>query len=108
MAIVLHAARATRDWLPAGVRRGDRMYHMLSDIPGSEGSRELRSFATPLGFRERWVQYPGSYREHFDVTERDAKAILARGGVQVLSNRELGALLAAKRAYLDDYHSSEP
>lgn len=100
MAIVLHAARATRDWLPAGVHRGDRMYHMLSDIPGSVGGRELREFALPLGFRERWVQYPGSYREHFDLTERDAQAILARGGARLLSNRELGALLAAKRAYL--------
>lgn len=76
------------------------MYHMLSDIPGPEGARELRAFALKLGFRERWVQYPGSYREHFDVTERDAQAILARGGVQLLSNRELGALLAAKRAFL--------
>lgn len=101
MAIVLHAARATRDWLPAGVRRGDRMYHMLSDIPGAEGGRELRAFATALGFRERWVQYPGGYREHFDVTERDALAILARGGARLISNRELGALLLAKRAYLD-------
>ena len=101
MAIVLHAARATRDWLPAGVRRGDRMYHLLSDIAGREGSRELRAFAVPLGFRERWVQYPGSYREHFDVTARDAQTILARGDVRLLTNRELGALLAAKRAFLD-------
>lgn len=101
MAIVLHAARATRDWLPAGVRQGDRMYHMLSDIPGADGARELRAFALPLGFRERWVQYPGSYREHFDVTERDAQEILAQTGVRLLTNRELGALLAAKRAFLN-------
>jgi Protein of unknown function (DUF4031) len=101
MAIVLHAARATRDWLPAGVRRGDRMYHMLSDIPGPEGSRELRAFATPLGFRERWVQYPGSYREHFDVTERDALAILAEGSARLIDNHELGALLKAKRAQFE-------
>jgi uncharacterized protein DUF4031 len=101
MAIVLHAARATRDWIPAGVRRGDRMYHMLSDIPGPEGGVELRAFALPLGFRERWVQYPGGYREHFDVTERDAQAILARGNVRLLSNRELGKLLAEKRAFLN-------
>ncbi len=100
MAIVLHAARATRDWLPAGVRRGDRMYHMLSDIPGVEGVHELRAFALPLGFRARWVQYPGSYREHFDVTERDAQRILAQGDVRLLTNRELGTLLAAKRTFL--------
>jgi hypothetical protein len=100
MAIVLHAARATRDWVPAGVFRGDRMYHMLSDIPGAQGARELREFARSLGFRDRWVQYPGSYREHFDVTERDAQVILGIEGVRLLTNHELGALLAAKRAYL--------
>ena len=105
MAIVLHAARAPRDWLPAGVRRGDRMYHMLSDIPGPEGARELRAFARSLGFRERWVQYPGTYREHFDVTERDARVILAGGATRLLTNRELGALLATKRAYHDDARS---
>jgi hypothetical protein len=77
------------------------MYHLMSDIAGPQGSRELRAFAVPLGFRERWVQYPGSYREHFDVTERDAQAILARGDVRLISNRELGALLKAKRAYLE-------
>lgn len=77
------------------------MYHLLSDIPGPEGSRELRAFAVPLGFRERWVQYSGSYREHFDVTARDAQTMLARGDVRLLTNRELGALLAAKRAFLN-------
>jgi uncharacterized protein DUF4031 len=102
MAIVLHAARATRDWIPAGVRRGDRMYHMLSDIPGPEGGIELRAFALPLGFRERWVQYPGGYREHFDVTERDAQTILANEGARLVTNRELGALLALKRAFQNE------
>lgn len=78
------------------------MYHLLSDIPGPEGERELRAFAIPLGFRERWVQYPHSYREHFDVTEHDAATILARGAARLITNRELGALLIAKR----EYHSA--
>ncbi len=77
------------------------MYHLLSDILGPEGARELRAFALPLGFRERWVQYRGGYREHFDVTESDAQKILAQGGVRQISNRELGILLAAKRAYYE-------
>lgn len=100
MAIILHAARATHDWIPAGVFRGDRMYHMLSDLLGADGFRELREFAFPRGFRERWVQYPGSYREHLDVTERDAEKMLHIPGVRLVTNRELGALLAAKRAAL--------
>ena len=43
----------------------------------------------------------GGVPPDLDVTERDAQAILARGGARLISNRELGALLLAKRAYLD-------
>lgn len=99
MAILVHAARATRHWRPAGVRRGDRMYHVLSDIPGHEGSRELRAFVARYGLRPEWVQYPGTYREHFDAREPEGLAML-RDGARLASNRDIGALLAAKRAAL--------
>lgn len=99
MAILVHAARATRHWLRAGVRRGDRMYHVLSDMPGLEGSHELRSFVVEYGLRPEWMQYPGTYREHFDAREPEGLAML-RDGARQATNREVGALLAAKRAAL--------
>ncbi|HLZ24857.1 MAG TPA: DUF4031 domain-containing protein [Ktedonobacterales bacterium] len=97
MAILVHAARATRPWLRAGVQRGDRMYHVLSDLPGSEGSAELRAYVVQYGLRPQWVQYAGTYREHYDAREPEGLAML-RDGARPATNREIGALLAAKRA----------
>ena len=98
MAILIHAARATRHWLPAGVFRGQRMYHVLSDILGPEGSHELRSFVQRYGLRPEWIQYAGTYREHFDVREDTGLLMLADGVARQVTNRELGTLLATKRA----------
>lgn len=97
MAIVVHAARATSDWLRAGVRRGERTYHVLSDIIGPAGGRELRAFMERIGVNPRFVQYPGSYREHFDAPGRFGDELLA-AGARPVSTRELGQLLARKRA----------
>ncbi|MGH2514995.1 MAG: hypothetical protein ACRDHP_05005 [Ktedonobacterales bacterium] len=99
MAILIHAARATHYWPRAGVRRGDRMYHVLSDLPGQEGSRELRAFVVHYGLRPEWVQYAGTYREHFDAREPEGLAML-RDGARLATNREIGALLATRRAAL--------
>ncbi|MGZ3639266.1 MAG: DUF4031 domain-containing protein [Ktedonobacterales bacterium] len=100
MAILIHAARATRHWLPAGVYRGQRMYHVVSDIIGPEGSRELRAFVQRYGLRPEWVQYAGTYREHFDVREDTGLRMLEDVIARQVTNRELGALLSTKRAAL--------
>lgn len=96
MAILVHAARATHDWHRAGVRRGERTYHVLSDLPEPEGGRELRAFIERLGLPTRFVQYPGTYREHFDAPGHYGEKLLAHGG-RLVSTRELGELLRRKR-----------
>jgi Protein of unknown function (DUF4031) len=97
MAVVIHAARATRDWYGVGVAKGERVYHVLSDQMGEGGQRELREFVAKLGIRARWAQYPGTYREHFDAPGRALDDLLRLGG-RMISTHDLGALLAAKRA----------
>jgi hypothetical protein len=97
MAILVHPARATQNWLRAGVRKGDRMYHVLSDLIGPEGSRELRAFVAAFGMRPEWMQYAGTYREHFDAREDTGLAMIAHGA-RLATNREVGQLLAAKKA----------
>lgn len=97
MAILVHPARATRHWIRAGVHRGDRMYHVLSDLPGAEGTRELVAFVTGYGLRPEWIQYSGTYREHFDAREPEGLAMI-RDGARPATNREVGQLLATKRA----------
>lgn len=96
MAILVHPARATRHWARAGVWRGDRMYHVLSDLPGKEGTHELMKFVAEYGLRPEWIQYAGTYREHFDAREPEGLAML-RNGARQATNREIGRLLAAKR-----------
>jgi hypothetical protein len=97
MAILVHPARATRHWLRAGVRKGDRMYHVFSDLLGPEGARELIAFVRQFGLRPEWIQYAGTYREHFDVREDEGLRMIALGA-RLATNREVGLLLAAKRA----------
>jgi SAM-dependent methyltransferase len=97
MAILIHPTRATRDIYHIGVRKGDRMYHVLSDIIGPAGGRELRMFVRGCGLRPGWAQYPGTYREHFDAHAHVAECLLRRGA-RLVGNHEVGRLLRAKRA----------
>jgi len=73
------------------------MYHVLSDLIGAEGSRELHAFVAQFGLRPQWVQYAGTYREHFDVRAETGLDMLRRGA-QLATNRQVGELLAAKKA----------
>jgi hypothetical protein len=100
VAIVVHAARATHDWHGPGVPRGGRIYHILSDLDGAEGGSELREFIRGLGLQTRWVQYPGTYREHFDAPGRYGDILLAHGA-RLITTRELGELLRRKRSAPD-------
>ncbi len=97
MAILLHPMRATRDLPRPGIRRGDRMYHLLSDLLGTEGTRELLDAAGACGMPTRFIQYAGVYREHFDVHGPMVDILLARGA-RLATNREVGELLRVKRA----------
>jgi len=101
MAILLHPMRATRDLPRPGIRRGDRMYHLLSDLLGLEGTRELLDAARACGMPTRFIQYAGAYREHFDVHGEMIDVLLARGA-RIATNREVGELLRLKRAAISD------
>ncbi len=42
--------------------RGMRMCHLIAD-----SREELDAMADRIGVARKWVQYPGTYREHYDV-----------------------------------------
>lgn len=96
MAILLHPTRATHDLPYIGVRKGERMYHVVSDLVGRAGSDELRTFVRGCGMRADWVQYRGSYREHFDAHGHLVECLRLRGA-RLVGNHELGRLLRTKR-----------
>lgn len=57
---------------------------------------ELNAFAARLGLRPAWLQYPGTWKEHYDVTESKRKLALKRGALPI-SLRQSAARLKAKR-----------
>ena len=72
--------------------------HLLSDLPGRAGQRELLAFAERLGIEARWIQNPGTATEHFDVTEPTRQRALALGAVPIRYGRAVAAITMAKRA----------
>jgi hypothetical protein len=73
-----------------------RWSHLTADTP-----EELLAFALKLGLRQSWVQYPGTYKEHYDLTEGMRQRAL-RNGATAITIQEAGALLKAKREKIRD------
>ncbi|GAA3662187.1 hypothetical protein GCM10022237_22570 [Nocardioides ginsengisoli] len=71
--------------------------HLLSDLPGAAGQRELLAFAERLGIEARWIQNAGTATEHFDVTEPTRQRALALGAVPIRYGRAVAAITMAKR-----------
>lgn len=67
------------------------MCHMMADTDD-----ELLAMADQIGVARRWHQYPGTHKSHFDIClSKRARAVAA--GAVVVSQLELGAILAARR-----------
>lgn len=67
------------------------MCHMVADT-----HEELLQMATALGVDHKWIQNPGTPREHFDICKSKRKKAIALGAVEV-SAREMGRRLREKR-----------
>lgn len=69
------------DWGGAFNRRWGPSAHLISDLAGAEGSRELAAFVAAMGVAWAPVQHPGTYREHQDLAgEWLDRARARRGG----------------------------
>lgn len=95
--ILLHALDAPYDIPGLDIRRGDTMYHLLSDVPGAAGTAELLGFVRACGGQDSWMQSAGTYREHFDIFGEWA-ALARELGARVATGREVAVILAQKRA----------
>jgi hypothetical protein len=70
-------------YIPARVRSGrlthdSRWCHLTADT-----TEELVAFAVSIGLQAKYLQYPGTWKEHFDVTEPKRKQAVAKGAVEV-------------------------
>jgi hypothetical protein len=67
--------------------------HLVSTLPGAEGTEELVAFALSIGMRRSWIQYEGTHREHFDLMGVKCAEAARAGAV----TGRVGHVLVAKR-----------
>jgi hypothetical protein len=68
-----------------------KMSHMIADT-----TDELMNMADLIGVSRRWVQYSGTWREHFDVSMSARVKAIQAGAVEI-TMRELSMKTHAKR-----------
>jgi hypothetical protein len=71
------------DDMRAPFRRIMIMCHMTADTP-----EELRAMANRIGIPQKWCQYPGTWKEHFDICLTKRKLAVTAGAVEI-TMREL-------------------
>ena len=63
------------------------MCHMIAD-----SSEELLAMADKIGVKRKWLQYPSTKREHFDIC-LSKKKLAIKAGAQEISMMELGYMI---------------
>ncbi len=64
--------------------KGMIMCHMIAD-----SNEELLEMADKIGVKRKWIQYPGTHKEHFDVCLSNKKKAIQLGAIEI-TWRELG------------------
>lgn len=70
--------------------RGMVMCHMIADT-----TQELLEMVDKIGVQRKWIQYPGTAQEHFDVALSKKKLAIEHGAISITA-RELGEMTMAK------------
>lgn len=78
-------------------KKGRWICHLTSDIPGTPGERELRAFAKQIGLYSSWIQFPGTYKIHFDLIGIKFINKAQHAGANRLTKKEFQAILKAKK-----------
>lgn len=75
------------------IGRPARWSHLFADTHD-----ELMEAAQKLGLRPEWLQHPGTYREHFDVTDTIRKMAIQMAAKPISYPRETAELLHRKKS----------
>lgn len=75
--------------------------HLMAD-----SSEELNEFAARLGLRRSWIQYPGKWKEHYDVTDSKRQAALKLGAIPITLRQTAERLRA--RVFGNDWQYTPP
>ncbi|BDZ52707.1 hypothetical protein GCM10025867_49480 (plasmid) [Frondihabitans sucicola] len=74
--------------------------HLIADSP-----EELLKFARKLGLNPMWIQHPGTWMEHFDLTLNKRARALQLGALPIAYPHETGVIQA--RVYQLRYDAQE-
>jgi len=83
--------------MPAKVGRIQANWsHLMADT-----TEELEAFAAKLGLNPRWIQYPGTWKEHYDVTDPYREKAIRLGAEAVeYGSKEMATMRKLKRELL--------
>lgn len=71
--------------------QGMVMCHMVADT-----TEELLEMVDTIGVQRKWIQYPGTYNEHFDICLAK-KALALKAGAMEISARDYATFANAKK-----------
>lgn len=69
------------------------MSHMMADSP-----EELRSACDSLGLKRGYIQHPGTWREHLDVSQTKRDQAVKQLGAREVTQREMAMMRMERRA----------
>lgn len=67
-----------------------KMCHMIADT-----TEELLQMVDKIGVQRKWIQYAGTYSEHFDISMAKKKLAIAAGAKEI-TMMEMGRMLAKR------------
>lgn len=79
-----------------------KMCHMIADTP-----EELLAMARRIRVDEKWIQYPNSPREHFDICLSKRKLAISYGATEI-GMRELAAMVSARGVSFPEKNPNNP
>lgn len=59
-----------------------RMCHMIADT-----TEELLAMVDKIGVARKWIQYPGTYNEHFDICLSKKKKAVSLGAKEITARK---------------------
>lgn len=68
-----------------------KMSHLIAD-----STEELLEMTNAIGVCPEWIQYAGTYKEHFDIT-KSKKALAIKAGAIPITTSQLGRLIRNRR-----------
>lgn len=76
---------------PIGEFGNMKMSHLVADT-----TEELLAMVDKIGVQRKWIQHPGTYREHFDIAQ-SKRALAIKHGAVPITFRQCGCMEISKK-----------